>query len=233
MCRDDTEGKGDMNAEAMVRIIRSRGVRDKAVLDAMLRVPRHAFVPEAQRASAYDDSALSIGHRQTISQPYIVALMTEALDLRAGDRVLEVGTGSGYQTAILAEMGMDVYTIERVVPLHEAAKVRLAELGYHVHCKVGDGYFGWPEFAPYAGIVVTAAPEEVPPPLIEQLAEGGRLVVPVGSYHGYQTLWKLVKEGGKIHRVNLGGVAFVPFVHTSEGGQGMANQRMGESANSE
>ena len=207
-----------MDAEAMVKIIRSRGVRDKSVLDALLHVPRHTFVPEVQRASAYDDRALSIGHRQTISQPYIVALMTEALELRAGDRVLEVGTGSGYQTAILAEMGMDVYSIERITTLYETAKACLDELGYHAHCKLGDGYFGWPEFAPYAGIVITAAPEEIPPPLIEQLAEGGRMVVPVGSYRGYQTLWKLVKEDGEIHRVNLGGVAFVPFVHTPDEG---------------
>lgn len=206
-----------MDAKVMVRLIRSRGVCDKAVLDAMLRVPRHAFVPEAQRKSAYDDHAMAIGHQQTISQPYIVAEMTAALALRAGDRVLEVGTGSGYQTAILAEMGMDVYSIERIVALHETAKTCLDALGYRVHCALGDGYYGLPEYAPYDGIIVTAAPTEVPSALIEQLAEGGRMVVPVGPRHGYQRLWKLVKEGGEIHKFNLGGVAFVPFVHNPDG----------------
>jgi protein-L-isoaspartate(D-aspartate) O-methyltransferase len=159
---------------------------------------------------------MGIGHRQTISQPYIVAEMTAALALQPGDRVLEVGTGSGYQTAILAEMGMDVYTIERIAALHMSAKKCLDALGYQVHCTLGDGYYGLPEFAPYTGIIVTAAPAAVPPTLIEQLAEGGRMVIPIGPRHGYQTLWKLVKEGDEIHRINLGGVAFVPFVHNPD-----------------
>lgn len=202
-----------MDAKGMVELIRSRGVSDKAVLGAMLRVPRDTFVPGVQRAVAYGDHAIAIGQHQTISQPYIVAEMTAALALHPGDRVLEIGTGSGYQTAILADMGMDVYTIERIAELHEAAKRCLAALGYHVHCALGDGYYGWPDAAPFTGIIVTAAPTEIPPVLVEQLAEGGRMVVPVGLPHGYQTLWKIVKEDGEIHKINLGGVAFVPFVH--------------------
>ena len=163
-----------MDQQEMIKLIRSRGVADPLVLAAMARVPRHRFVPESQRAYAYDDHALSIGCQQTISQPYIVALMTEALSLQAGERVLEVGTGSGYQTAILAEMGMDVYTIERIPELYTTAKACLDELGYAVHCHLGDGYHGWPQFAPYAGIIVTAAPDETPSLLLEQLADGGR-----------------------------------------------------------
>ncbi len=201
-----------MDQKGMVELIRTRGVRDPLVLEAMGRVPRHRFVPESQRAYAYDDHAMSIGCQQTISQPYIVALMTEALDLQPGNRVLEIGTGSGYQTAILADMGMDVYTIERIPELYTQAKSLLEELGYTVHCRLGDGYYGWPEFAPYDGIIVTAAPEEVPPPLLEQLADGGCLVIPTGPRHGYQTLWKIIKRGDKIAKLDLGGVAFVPFV---------------------
>ncbi|HQE93852.1 MAG TPA: protein-L-isoaspartate(D-aspartate) O-methyltransferase [Anaerolineae bacterium] len=201
-----------MDQQGMVALIRSRGVRDALVLGAMERVPRHRFVPEAQRAWAYDDHAMSIGCQQTISQPYIVALMTEALDLQVGDRVLEVGTGSGYQAAILAEMGMDVYTIERIPDLYTAAKACLDELGYTVHICLGDGYYGWPKFAPYDGIVVTAAAAEIPPALLEQLAADGRLVIPLGPHHGYQTLWKVVKHGDDLHKIDLGGVAFVPFI---------------------
>lgn len=201
-----------MDQKGMVNLIRSRGVRDALVLQAMERVPRHRFVPEAQRAYAYDDHAMSIGCQQTISQPYIVALMTEALDLKHGDRVLEVGTGSGYQAAILAEMGMDVYTIERIPELYAQAKACLDELGYTVHTCLGDGSQGWSEFAPYDGIIVTAAPEEIPSALLEQLTDGGRLVIPVGPRHGYQTLWKIVKHGDDIRKIDLGGVAFVPFI---------------------
>ena len=201
-----------MDQQGMVRLIRSRGITAPLVLDALGRVPRHRFVPEMQRASAYGDHALAIGCQQTISQPYIVALMTESLDLQPGDRVLEVGTGSGYQTAILAEMGMDVYTIERVPELYEQAKTLLESLGYAVHCRLGDGYHGWPEFAPYDGIIATAAPDEIPPMLLEQLADGGRLVIPVGPRHGYQTLWKVIRRGDDIQKIDLGGVAFVPFI---------------------
>lgn len=205
-----------MDSQAMMKLIRSRGIKDTLVLEAMARVPRHLFVPEGQRTGAYDDHAMAIGCEQTISQPYIVALMTEALELEAGHRVLEIGTGSGYQTAILAEMGAEVYSVERIVALHEVASACLETLGYRVQSKVDDGYYGWPEFAPYDAIIVTAAPTELPTPLVDQLAEGGRMVVPVGPRHGYQTLWKIVKEGGHIHQINLGGVAFVPFVHASD-----------------
>ncbi len=201
-----------MDQKGMVNLIRARGVRDALVLAAMERVPRHRFVPESQRAYAYDDHALSIGCQQTISQPYIVALMTEALDLKVGDCVLEVGTGSGYQTAILAEMGMDVCTIERIPDLYTTAKACLDELGYTVRTCLGDGSQGWLEFAPYDGIIVTAAPEEIPPALLEQLADGGRLVIPIGPRHGYQTLWKVIKHGDDIRKIDLGGVAFVPFI---------------------
>ncbi|MGC9346511.1 MAG: protein-L-isoaspartate(D-aspartate) O-methyltransferase [Anaerolineae bacterium] len=198
--------------EAMVELIRKRGVRDQNVLDALASVSRTAFVPESREDRAYGDYALPIGHQQTISQPYIVALMTEALEVTPGDRVLEVGTGSGYQAAVLAEMGAEVYTIERIPELQEEAERRLKGQGYDVHCKLSDGYGGWPEHAPYDGIIVTAAAPEVPQPLIDQLADGGRMVIPVGRVHSYQTLWKLIKEDGKIRRVNLGGVAFVPFI---------------------
>ena len=201
-----------MDQQGMVRLIRSRGITTPLVLDALASVPRHRFVPEAQRDAAYGDHALSIGCYQTISQPYIVALMTDALDLQPGDRVLEVGTGSGYQSAVLAEMGMDVYTIERVPELYEQAKTCLESLGYTVHCRLGDGYDGWPEFAPYDGIIATAAPDEIPPALLEQLADGGRLVIPVGPRHGYQTLWTIIRRGDEIQKINLGGVAFVPFI---------------------
>ncbi|HNT76909.1 MAG TPA: protein-L-isoaspartate(D-aspartate) O-methyltransferase [Anaerolineae bacterium] len=202
-----------MSHEEMVALIRRRGVRDTLVLDALTRVPRDAFVPETHRCDAYGDYPLPIGYGQTISQPYIVALMTEALSLKSGERVLELGTGSGYQAALLAAMGLDVYTVERIPALYEAARARLDALGYTVHCKLDDGYVGWSEFAPYDGILVTAAPAEVPEPLWAQLAEGGRLVIPVGPPHGYQTLWKFIKHGDRIERVDMGGVAFVPFIH--------------------
>ena len=208
-----------MDQKGMVRLIRSRGITTPLVLDAMARVPRERFVPEAQRISAYGDHALPIGCQQTISQPYIVALMTDALDLRPGDRVLEIGTGSGYQTAILAEMGMDVYTIERIPELYEQAQVCLEALGYAAHCLLGDGYYGWPEFAPYNGIITTAAPDEIPPALLEQLADGGRLIIPVGPRHGYQTLWKIIRHGDDIQKLDLGGVAFVPFIFPVDGSQ--------------
>ncbi|MGC9469454.1 MAG: protein-L-isoaspartate(D-aspartate) O-methyltransferase [Anaerolineae bacterium] len=201
-----------MNQKSMVELIRSRGVKDEQVLNAMERVPREAFVPGRHSRSAYGDYALPIGHQQTISQPYIVALMTEALELQPGNRVLEVGTGSGYQAAVLAEMGMEVYTIERIPELQEAAAKRLENLGYDVHCKQADGYEGWSEFAPYDGIIVTAAAPEIPEPLIEQLADGGTMIIPVGHPGSYQTLWKVVKEGKHIRKINLGGVAFVPFI---------------------
>ncbi len=198
--------------ERMVDLIRRRGVKDSLVLEAMRSVPRHKLVPSGQLEYAYADHPMPIGHRQTISQPYIVALMTKSLELSPGDRVLDVGTGSGYQAAVLAEMGMEVYTIERIPELHETAAKALEDMGYDVHCRLGNGYEGWPEHAPYDGIVVAAAPSQIPEPLIDQLAEGGRMVIPVGRVHGYQTLWKVIKENGEIRKVDLGGVAFVPCV---------------------
>lgn len=196
----------------MIALLKEQGITDPRVLQAMAAVPRHLFVPDGYVEVAYGDFALPIGHQQTISQPYIVALMTEALEISPGDRVLEIGTGSGYQAAVLAELGADVYTIERIPALYEEAKIRLQALGYQVHCKQGDGYEGWPEFAPYDGIIVTAAAPEIPSPLLEQLADGGRLVIPLGAGYGYQNLWKIVKEGETLHKMNLGSVAFVPFV---------------------
>lgn len=198
----------------VVRTIKSRGVTDEDVLRAIEAVPRHKFVPEDQRDAAYGDYPLPIGFGQTISQPYIVARMTELLELEEGERVLEVGTGSGYQAAVLAELpGVEVYTVEIIPELARAAEERLETLGYaNVHCREGDGYYGWPEHAPFDGIIVTAAPDHVPEPLKKQLAAGGRMVIPIGPRGGYQTLWKFVKQhDGDWSAHNEGGVAFVPF----------------------
>jgi len=200
---------------AMVSLIRRRGVADERVLHAMETVPRHLFVPSPNAYEAYNDSALPIGHDQTISQPYIVALMTEALELPPGARVLEIGTGSGYQAAVLAEMGMAVYTVERIAALYEAARERLVRLGYTVAQRLADGYEGWAEAAPFAGIIVTAAAARIPEPLLDQLDEGGRMVVPVGPRGRVQVLTKILKEGGHTREIDLGAVAFVPFVSTS------------------
>jgi protein-L-isoaspartate(D-aspartate) O-methyltransferase len=203
-----------MGIRSMLNLIKARGVKDPQVLSAMQNVPRHRFVPKEAQNRAYGDYPLAIGHGQTISQPYIVALMTEALGVEPGDKVLEVGTGSGYQAAILAEMDTEVYTVEVVAELQAQAKETLAELGYeNVHYRVGDGREGWPEHAPYDGIIVTAAPPQIPNPLVEQLADGGRLVIPVGPKGRYQTLWKIIRVGEKIRKIDMGGVAFVPLVH--------------------
>jgi protein-L-isoaspartate(D-aspartate) O-methyltransferase len=168
----------------VTRQIQARGVRDRRVLDAMARVPRHRFVSESQLASAYGDFPLPIGEGQTISQPYMVATMTESLGLAGEERVLEIGTGSGYQAAVLAELAREVITIERIEALAETARARLAELGYrNVRVIVGDGTLGWPQGAPYQGIMVTAGAPSAPAPLLKQLDVGGRLVVPVGERH--------------------------------------------------
>jgi protein-L-isoaspartate(D-aspartate) O-methyltransferase len=201
-----------MNRDAMIDLLKRRGIKDEAVLDAMAHVPRHEFVEGRGVRSAYGDHPLPIGSQQTISQPYIVAFMTEALMLSPGDRVLEIGTGSGYQAAILAQMGMEVYTVERIPELQQEAEARLERLGYEIHCMLSDGYSGWPEFAPYDGIIVTAAAPTIPEPLTEQLAEGGRMVIPVGQPGSYQNLWRVTKADGEIRKTDLGGVAFVPFV---------------------
>lgn len=188
------------------------GITDQRVLAAMAKVPRHEFVPEEYLFAAYEDRPLPIGYGQTISQPYIVALMTELLELKENDRVLEIGAGSGYQAAILAELVKSVYTVEIIGELAAQAEKTLRALGYkNVKFKTGDGYFGWPEESPFDAIIVTAAPEEVPPPLWEQLAEGGRMVIPLGPPHGVQTLWKYTKEGEDFIAENHGWVRFVPF----------------------
>jgi protein-L-isoaspartate(D-aspartate) O-methyltransferase len=194
------------------RQIVARGVSDRRVLAAMRTVPRHLFVSEDWVDQAYDDHPLPIGHSQTISQPYIVAWMTELLQGEPGEVVLEVGTGSGYQAAVLAELGYVVYTIEIIEPLAAQAARRLGEMGYDgVHARQGDGYYGWEEEAPYDAIIVTCAPDHIPPPLIQQLKEGGRMVVPVGPPGGYQSLFLLTKENGEVRSENLGGVRFVPL----------------------
>jgi len=194
--------------------IRARGVKDPRVLAALLKVERHRFVPEKYLDSAYSDQPLPIGEGQTISQPYIVGLMTELLALNGNEKVLEIGTGSGYQAAILAELAKEVYTIEIIESLASTAKKRLSELGYqNITVKAGDGYLGWPEAAPFDAIIVTAAPDHLPKPLIEQLKEGGRMVVPVGTYT--QELKKIVKRSGKMETIDVIPVLFVPM--TGEG----------------
>jgi protein-L-isoaspartate(D-aspartate) O-methyltransferase len=195
------------------RDIRDRGVNSAAVLDAMMKVPRHLFVDEQVRSEAYADHPLPIGEGQTISQPYVVALMTEALDLRPGDRVLEIGTGSGYQAAVLAGIVKEVYTIEIRRVLAERAESALTRLGYrNVKVLCADGYFGWREYAPFDAIMITAAANHIPPPLIRQLREGGRLIVPLGSTVFWQTLTMATKKKGELELVQLGSVAFVPMV---------------------
>ena len=190
-----------------------RGITDPAVIRAMQKVPRHLFVPERYRASAYADHPLPIGEGQTISQPYIVAFMTEALRLKRGDRVLEIGTGSGYQAAVLAEIVTEVYSIEVVEVLGKRAERTLKELGYaNVHVKIGDGYKGWPEKAPFDAVMVTCAPEQIPEPLIDQLREGGRMVIPVGREGAVQSLVLGVKTGGRLKTEDAMLVRFVPMV---------------------
>jgi protein-L-isoaspartate(D-aspartate) O-methyltransferase len=190
--------------------IRKRSIEDPKVLAAMSAVPRHIFVPETYRAQAYDDYPLPIGSNQTISQPYIVALMTSLLDLKGGENVLEVGTGSGYQAAVLAQIAAHVYTIEILDPLAERARRTLAGLGYdNVEVKVGDGWGGWPEHAPYDGILVTAAPPRVPDPLLQQLKIGGHLVVPVGSF--FQDLVVYTRTPDGFEKRNVIPVRFVPM----------------------
>ena len=190
-----------------------RGVSDKVVLDAMGTVPRQEFVPESLQDEAYADSPLPIGHGQTISQPYIVALMTELLHVDKDDVVLEIGTGSGYQAAVLAEIVKQVYTIEIVEPLAVSAKARLAKLDYkNIETRQGDGYFGWKEHAPFDGIIVTAAASHIPPPLVEQLKPGARMVIPVGPPFGNQQLFLLEKkEDGSVTQRSVLAVRFVPL----------------------
>jgi protein-L-isoaspartate(D-aspartate) O-methyltransferase len=199
--------------EAMVaRQIMARGITDPLVLSAMTRVRRHLFVPPELRAGAYADHPLPIGSRQTISQPYIVALMTELLQPQPDDRVLEIGTGSGYQAAVLARIVGEVYTIEIVEALFKVATRRLADLGYRNVCtRFGDGYRGWPEAAPFDGILITAAVDHPPPALVDQLKDGGRLVLPQGNPRGFQTLVVITRTGKATHTRKVIDVRFVPM----------------------
>lgn len=204
------------------RLVKERlvpqGIKDRQVLKAMQKVERHKLIPESLQKYAYEDRPLPIGNDQTISQPFIVAYMTEAIKPRAGMKVLEIGTGSGYQAAVLAEIVDEVYTIETVEELAERAKNDLQEMGYdNIHFKVGDGFYGWEEHAPYDAIIVTAAPEEIPPRLIEQLKVGGRMVIPVGPTPDTQEL-KLVekKKNGNLKSRDLLPVRFVPFTRRKE-----------------
>ncbi len=191
--------------------IEGRGVFDERVLNAMRAVPRHEFVPLTVRESSYADHPLPIGFDQTISQPYIVAAMTEALELKPDDTVLEIGTGSGYQAAVLSLLVSNVYSIEIIEPLGKRAMQDLARLGYtNVTVKCGDGYEGWPEHAPFDAIIVTCAPDEIPKPLLDQLAEGGRIVIPVGNGMGQQLI-RVTKRSGELQREDMMGVIFVPM----------------------
>ena len=191
----------------------ARGISDPRVLAALREVPRHLFVEEALARQAYMDNPLPIGEGQTISQPYIVALMTELLRVEPGMKVLEIGTGSGYQAAILAKLGADVHTVERIPKLCEAARERLLSMGlFSVHVKLDDGTLGWPSIAPFDRIMVTAGGPEVPPPLLDQLAEGGRLVMPVGPARRLQSLVLVEKKEGQALRTDYGGVQFVDLV---------------------
>lgn len=202
-----------LHRTAMVRDqIEERGIADTAVLGAMRRVPRHLFVPLELREFSYTDRPLPIGLDQTISQPYIVALMTELLDLRRDQKVLEIGTGSGYQAAVLAEIADSIWTIEILEPLATSARQRLLSLGYgNVNVRFGDGYAGWPEHAPFDRIIVTAAAEEIPKPLLEQLKNGGRMVIPVGAAFSVQNLLLVEKHDGRITKQHVTAVRFVPL----------------------
>ena len=195
--------------------IRSRGIMSICVLDAMSKVPREKYIPEDKQTQAYEDHPLEIGRGQTISQPYIVALMTELAAVGKNDCVLEIGTGSGYQTAVLCELAGKVYSVERIGRLHKKASLILEKEGYEnaflIH---GDGYMGYAEKAPYDSIIVTAAPEEVPQPLLKQLADGGRLIIPLGSYAQYLVVYE--RSGSCYHSDIVSGVRFVPLLHSTE-----------------
>ncbi|MCX5805066.1 MAG: protein-L-isoaspartate(D-aspartate) O-methyltransferase [Proteobacteria bacterium] len=198
--------------EMVEKDIKTRGIKDRKVLDAMSKVERHLFVDPSRAGQAYNDHPLPIGEGQTISQPYVVALMTAAVALKGNERVLEIGTGSGYQAAILGEIVKEVFTIEIKKGLYEKVVEKFRQLGYrNIRTKLGDGYYGWEDYAPFDVIMVTASANHIPPPLLAQLKEGGRLIIPLGSTVFYQNLTLVRKEKGK-HTINeLGGVAFVPM----------------------
>ncbi len=211
----------DLDRERRVAMVEDqierRGISDPAVLEVMRTVPRHEFVPEDLVDRAYGDHPLPIGHGQTISQPYIVAVMSELLELEPGEKVLEIGTGSGYQAAVLAALGVEVYSIEIIPELAAEAAIRFDALGYDVTTLTADGYFGWEEHAPFDAIIVTAAPDHVPQPLVNQLAPGGRMVIPIGPVGAVQTMWRFtVDETGELVGENLGAVLFVPFTRAEE-----------------
>lgn len=214
-------GKDDIRERRLEMVesqIRQRGVTDARVLDVMRSVPRERFVPDDAVARAYDDTPLAIGSGQTISQPYIVAYMTEALEVRSTDRVLEIGTGSGYQAAILGMLAREVYTVEIVPALARGASATLRELGYaNVYVREGDGYAGWAEHAPFDRIMVTAAPDQIPQPLIEQLGPGGRLVIPVGSQGETQWITIVDKTAAGVEERRTIPVQFVPFTRGKPG----------------
>lgn len=189
--------------------LQARGIKDNKILEIMLKIPRHRFVEEGLQPMAYSDHPLSIGEGQTISQPYIVAYMTECLQIGPEDRILEIGTGCGYQTAVLAEVAAHVYSVERLPPLFSKARKTLRQLGYtNIHLRLGDGSEGWQKYAPYDGILVAAAGPGIPQPYLDQLSEGGRLILPVGD-ESFQELILVTKEGGKFHHQSLSGVRFV------------------------
>ncbi|MGM0366074.1 MAG: protein-L-isoaspartate(D-aspartate) O-methyltransferase [Actinomycetota bacterium] len=190
----------------------ARGISDREVIEAMSKVPRHEFVSPDQQDAAYQDRPLPIGEGQTISQPYIVALMTEELSLRPGQKVLEIGTGSGYQAAVLAEITDKVYTVEIIAGLYETARQRLKQMYPYVEVSHHDGYYGWEEHAPYERIIVTAAPDHIPQPLVSQLTEGGIMVIPVGPPGWNQVLWKVTKTEGRIQTERILDVVFVPLL---------------------
>lgn len=216
--KDTTKGVDsfkDARISMVATQIKARGIKDPLVLKAMSEVKRHLFVPKHLWDSAYNDYPLPIGHGQTISQPYIVALMTELLELRGGEKVLEIGTGSGYQAAVLAEIAGEVFTIEIVEGLARTAKERLDNLGYtNVHVRAGDGYQGWPEEAPFDAIIITAAPDHIPDPLLQQLKLDGVIVMPMGSY--FQDLFRIRKTKKGIIKENIAPVRFVPMTGEAE-----------------
>ncbi|MCJ7824214.1 MAG: protein-L-isoaspartate(D-aspartate) O-methyltransferase [Anaerolineales bacterium] len=210
----------DLYAEARDQMVErgivAYGIVSPDVIAVMRRVPRHQFIPEEYKHLAYENNPLPIGYGQTISQPYIVALMTQELDVEAGDKVLEIGTGSGYQAAVLAELDIEVFTMEIIESLANEAGQRLKDLAYEsIHVQNADGYFGWPDEAPFDAIIVTAAPDHIPQPLLQQLAIGGVLVIPVGPVGGVQELWRVTRLSlDEFQSASLGGVRFVPFTRT-------------------